>query len=186
MILPIINRNEKTRLSVHYEYFMNTNFRWPLSYYLPPGLRKKKTVWNTKAKKKIQIGRDLAFRLSPWSEYCFLVLVFLHGVRGEFTDEVSETAVGPIFTGHDQWRWLWNLWSLELLSQVLDLLKAHTVQHSAGKCVQTLMCLRNFKLHNFKKVNKIRNNVFWNARRVFPCRNKSAMARRRRKDTAGR
>ena len=26
---------------------------------------------------------------------------FLHGVRGEFTDDVSETAVGPIFTGHE-------------------------------------------------------------------------------------
>jgi hypothetical protein len=26
---------------------------------------------------------------------------FLHGVRGEFTDEVSETAVGPIFTGRE-------------------------------------------------------------------------------------
>jgi hypothetical protein len=108
----------------------------------------KRKLYETKAK-KIQIGRDLGFRRSPWSEYCFLVLVFLHGVRGEFTDDVSETAVGPISTGHDQWRWLWNLRSLELLSQVLDLLKAHTVQHSVGKCVQTLMCLRNFKLHNF-------------------------------------
>jgi hypothetical protein len=28
----------------------------------------------------------------------FLVLRFLHGVRGEFTEDVSETAVGPIFT----------------------------------------------------------------------------------------
>jgi hypothetical protein len=25
----------------------------------------------------------------------------LHGVQGEFTDNVLETAVGPIFTGHD-------------------------------------------------------------------------------------
>ena len=30
----------------------------------------------------------------------FLVLGFLHVVRGEFTDDVSETAVGPIFNGH--------------------------------------------------------------------------------------
>ena len=30
----------------------------------------------------------------------FLVLEFLHGVRDEFIDDVSETAVGPIFTGH--------------------------------------------------------------------------------------
>ena len=26
---------------------------------------------------------------------------FLHGVRGEFTDDVSDVAVGPTFTGHD-------------------------------------------------------------------------------------
>jgi hypothetical protein len=31
----------------------------------------------------------------------FLVLEMLHGVRGEFTDNVSEIAVGPIFTGHE-------------------------------------------------------------------------------------
>jgi hypothetical protein len=31
----------------------------------------------------------------------FLVLGSLHGVQGEFTDDVSETAVGPIFTGHE-------------------------------------------------------------------------------------
>ena len=31
--------------------------------------------------------------------WCFLVLGFcLHGVRGDFTDNVSETAVGSIFT----------------------------------------------------------------------------------------
>jgi hypothetical protein len=30
---------------------------------------------------------------------CFLALVCLHGVRGEFIDDDSETAVGPIFTG---------------------------------------------------------------------------------------
>ena len=29
-----------------------------------------------------------------------MVLGFLHGVRDKFTDDVSETAVGPIFTGH--------------------------------------------------------------------------------------
>jgi hypothetical protein len=27
-------------------------------------------------------------------------LGFLHGVRSEFADDVSETAVGPVFTGH--------------------------------------------------------------------------------------
>jgi hypothetical protein len=32
---------------------------------------------------------------------CFLVLGLLHGVQGEFTDGVLETAVDPIFTGHD-------------------------------------------------------------------------------------
>jgi hypothetical protein len=32
------------------------------------------------------------FRLSPWNEYYFLVFGFLHGVRGEFIDDVSETA----------------------------------------------------------------------------------------------
>jgi hypothetical protein len=31
----------------------------------------------------------------------FLVLGFLHGVRGEFTDDVSENAVSPIFTGQE-------------------------------------------------------------------------------------
>ena len=31
----------------------------------------------------------------------FLVLGFLHGVRGEFTNDVSATAVGPIFTGNE-------------------------------------------------------------------------------------
>jgi hypothetical protein len=33
---------------------------------------------------------------------CFLVLGFLRGVRGKFTDKVSETAVGPFFTGHEK------------------------------------------------------------------------------------
>jgi hypothetical protein len=32
---------------------------------------------------------------------CFLDLGFLRGVRGGFTDDVSETAVVPIFTGHE-------------------------------------------------------------------------------------
>ena len=32
-----------------------------------------------------------------------LVLGFLYGVRGEFSDDVSETAVDPIFTGHESW-----------------------------------------------------------------------------------
>jgi hypothetical protein len=31
----------------------------------------------------------------------FLVLGFLHGVRGEFTDDIPEIAVSPIFTGHE-------------------------------------------------------------------------------------
>jgi hypothetical protein len=30
----------------------------------------------------------------------FLVLGFVHGVRGKLTDDVLETAVDPIFTGH--------------------------------------------------------------------------------------
>ena len=30
----------------------------------------------------------------------YLALGFLQGVRSEFTDDISETAVGPIFTGH--------------------------------------------------------------------------------------
>ena len=38
---------------------------------------------------------NLNFKLSPWNEYWFLVLGFLHGVRGEFTDDVSGAAVGP-------------------------------------------------------------------------------------------
>ena len=32
---------------------------------------------------------------------CSLVLGFLHHVRSEFTDDVSELTVGPIFTDHD-------------------------------------------------------------------------------------
>jgi hypothetical protein len=30
-----------------------------------------------------------------------LVLGFLHGVQGEFSDDVSEATVGPTFTGHE-------------------------------------------------------------------------------------
>jgi hypothetical protein len=33
--------------------------------------------------------------------YCFLVWAFLHAVWGKFTDDVSETAVVSIFTGHE-------------------------------------------------------------------------------------
>jgi hypothetical protein len=33
------------------------------------------------------------------------VLGFLHKVRGEFTDGVLKTAVGPIFIPNDQSRW---------------------------------------------------------------------------------
>jgi hypothetical protein len=76
----------------------------------------------------------LFFPLIPVkSKYWFLVLGILHGVRGEFTDDVSGAVVGPIFTvmtqnvneqhplhpctrqhptplliyalTHDQWRW---------------------------------------------------------------------------------
>jgi hypothetical protein len=32
---------------------------------------------------------------------CFGFGVFLHGVRNEFSDDVSKTAVGPIFTGYE-------------------------------------------------------------------------------------
>ena len=46
----------------------------------------------------------LEFKLLPWNEYWFLVLGFLHGVRGEFSDDVSGAAVGPIFTGHESER----------------------------------------------------------------------------------
>lgn len=37
---------------------------------------------------------------TPLEACCFLVLGFLNGVQGEFTDSVLETTVGPIFTGH--------------------------------------------------------------------------------------
>ena len=30
-----------------------------------------------------------------------LALVFMHGVQSKFTDDVSETAVGTILTGHE-------------------------------------------------------------------------------------
>jgi hypothetical protein len=36
---------------------------------------------------------SLDFRLSPWNEVWFLVLVVLHGVRGKFPDDVLEAAV---------------------------------------------------------------------------------------------
>jgi hypothetical protein len=32
---------------------------------------------------------------------CFLVLEFLHGVGGEFTDDFSKTAVGSILTDRE-------------------------------------------------------------------------------------
>jgi hypothetical protein len=32
--------------------------------------------------------------------YCFLVSGFIHDVRSEFTDDVLELPVGPIFTVH--------------------------------------------------------------------------------------
>lgn len=34
-------------------------------------------------------------------KFCFLALGFLHGVQGEFTDDVLEIAVVPTFTGHE-------------------------------------------------------------------------------------
>jgi hypothetical protein len=34
-------------------------------------------------------------------DFFLLVLGILHGVRGEFPDDVSGAAVGPIFTGHE-------------------------------------------------------------------------------------
>jgi hypothetical protein len=43
----------------------------------------------------------LDFILSPGVQYCFLALGFLNVVRGEFTDDVSETAVGPIIIDHE-------------------------------------------------------------------------------------
>jgi hypothetical protein len=50
----------------------------------------------------------LEFKLLSWNKYWFF-LGFMHGMRGEFSDDVSGAAVGPIFTGHesqrDQWRW---------------------------------------------------------------------------------
>jgi hypothetical protein len=33
--------------------------------------------------------------------FLFLVLGFLHGVRDKFSEDVSETVVGPIFTGQE-------------------------------------------------------------------------------------
>ena len=40
----------------------------------------------------------------------FMVLGLLQGVRGEFTDDVSDTALGPIFTGQE----LESKWATEL------------------------------------------------------------------------
>jgi hypothetical protein len=34
-------------------------------------------------------------------QFCFLVLGFSHGMLREFTDNSSETTVGPIFIGHE-------------------------------------------------------------------------------------
>ena len=49
-------------------------------------------------KENTKVTGRVDFRLSPWNEYCFLVLGVLHGVRGEFTDDVSKNAVGSVFT----------------------------------------------------------------------------------------
>jgi hypothetical protein len=38
---------------------------------------------------------NLDFKLSPWDDYSFLVLRFLHGVRGEFFDDVSGSTAAP-------------------------------------------------------------------------------------------
>jgi len=43
---------------------------------------------------------------------------------------------------------LQTLYSLESVPRVLDLRKAHIVQYNEGKCVKTLVDLRNFKLLN--------------------------------------
>ena len=51
---------------------------------------------------KCNVIFQLDFTLSPWNACYFLVLGLLHGVRGEFADDVSKTAVGPIFTGHER------------------------------------------------------------------------------------
>ena len=37
-------------------------------------------------------------------EFFVFVLGFLHGLRVEFTDDVSGVVVGPIFTGHESER----------------------------------------------------------------------------------
>ena len=42
------------------------------------------------------------FKVSPWTEYYFLAFGFLHSVRSEFTDDVSEPARLVIhMTGED-------------------------------------------------------------------------------------
>ena len=44
-----------------------------------------------------------SIELSPGKsrEGRFLIFGFLHGVRSEFSDEISEAAVGPFFTAHE-------------------------------------------------------------------------------------
>jgi hypothetical protein len=47
---------------------------------------------------------------------------FLCGVRGEFTDDVSETAASPIFTGYDQKTIFISRWK----SKIMKLFVAQT------------------------------------------------------------
>jgi hypothetical protein len=67
------------------------------SYQLPGKLGSKFNILNSGLANTETRGFDKFFLV------VFLVLVaLLHGVRGKFTNDVSETAVGPIFTGYDQ------------------------------------------------------------------------------------
>jgi hypothetical protein len=56
-------------------------------------------IWPKRVGVRMLVNLD--FRLSQWNKYIYIFFGGggVHDVRGEFTD-VSETAVGPVFTGH--------------------------------------------------------------------------------------
>jgi hypothetical protein len=72
-----------------YEFNWNQPFRWGFFFHLD-------------------------FKLSLWNENWVLVLWFLHGVRGEFSDDVSGAVVDPIFTGHESQRICATEWDVYL------------------------------------------------------------------------
>ena len=51
----------------------------------------------------------LDFKLLSWNEYWFFVLGFMHGMRGEFSDDVSGASCGS----HLHWSWV-TAWPVKM------------------------------------------------------------------------